>query len=78
MKREDLKKEALKLPSGDRAELAYSLIRSLDEHDDEEPDGEHERLWREEIQRRYRELKEGKAELIPAEEVFVAIRASLR
>jgi putative addiction module component (TIGR02574 family) len=76
MKREDLKKEALKLPSEDRAELAYSLIRSLDE--DEEPDSEHERLWREEIQRRYRELKEGKAELIPAEEVFAAIRASLR
>jgi putative addiction module component (TIGR02574 family) len=77
MKREDLKKEALKLPSEDRAELAYSLIRSLDE-DDEEPDREHERLWREEIQRRYRELKEGKAELIPAEEVFAEIRASLR
>ena len=77
MKREDLKKEALKLPSGDRAELAYSLIRSLDE-DDEESDSEHERLWREEIQRRYRELKEGKAELVPAEEVFAAIRASLR
>lgn len=76
MKREDLKKEALKLPSEDRAELAYRLIRSLDE--DEESDGEHERLWREEIQRRYRELKEGKAELIPAEEVFAAIRASLR
>jgi putative addiction module component (TIGR02574 family) len=76
MKREDLKKEALKLPSEDRAELAYSLIQSLDE--DEEADSEHERLWREEIQRRYRELKEGKAELIPAEEVFAAIRASLR
>ena len=33
-------------------------------------DADHERLWREEIERRTREIDEGRAKLITGEEVF--------
>ncbi|HSS52161.1 MAG TPA: addiction module protein [Thermoanaerobaculia bacterium] len=70
---EDFKREAHKLPVDDREDLAYSLLHSLDEA--EEDDGEHERLWRNEIERRYQEYKEGKAELFDADEVLAELRA---
>lgn len=73
---EELESEALKLPTKGRAELAYRLLHSLDEEGG--PDPEHERLWREEIERRCQEIDEGRAELIPAEEVFQRARAALR
>lgn len=77
MEFKELKLEALKLPSDEKEELAYSLLRSLDDEEDE-LDPEHERLWKEEIERRCREIDEGKAELISAEEVFAELRAELR
>lgn len=75
MKLEDLKLEALKLPTQDRAELAQTLNMSLEEED--AADAEHEKLWRTEIERRCREIDEGRAELIPAEEVFRRARTAL-
>jgi putative addiction module component (TIGR02574 family) len=51
-----LEKEALLLPSHERARLAKYLIRSLDEEEDLEA----EKLWLEEAERRYQEYKEGK------------------
>lgn len=72
MSRDDLEREALKLSADERVEFAYSLLRSVDE------DPEHERLWMEEIQRRCREIDEGKATLIPADQVLAKLRAKLK
>jgi putative addiction module component (TIGR02574 family) len=77
MKLEELEQEALKLPVEGRAKLAHALILSLDE-DEGPPDPEHERLWQEEIQRRCRDIDEGRAELIEGEEAFRRARAALR
>lgn len=44
----------------------------------ESVDPEHDRLWREEIQRRYREYKDGKAEIWDADEVIAELRAENR
>lgn len=68
--------EALKLSEEGRAELAHQLILSLDT-DGYMPDPEHERLWREEIERRWRSIEEGTAKLIPAEEVFARVDKAL-
>ena len=43
----------------------------------ERADPEHDRLWREEIERRYREYKEGKAKLLDADEVIAELRAEI-
>ncbi|HEX7185939.1 MAG TPA: addiction module protein [Thermoanaerobaculia bacterium] len=73
---DELEVEVLKLSLESRAELAHRILLSLDEA--EEPDPEHERLWMEEIERRYRAVREGTARLTPADEVLAAIRAELR
>ncbi|MBN2153784.1 MAG: addiction module protein [Candidatus Lokiarchaeota archaeon] len=72
-KSEEIKKEALQLPVHERASLAVSLIRSLDE----EGDPDTEAKWMEEAERRYREYQEGKARGIPADEVFQRIKSKL-
>jgi len=72
---EDFKREAHRLPVDDREDLAYSLLHSLDEA--EEDDGEHKRLWKNEIESRYQEYKEGKAELFDADEVLAELRAEI-
>jgi putative addiction module component (TIGR02574 family) len=69
---EELKREALKLSYEDREILFYTLHQSLEE---EEEDPEHARIWKEEIERRYREYKAGKAQLFDAEEVLSELRA---
>jgi putative addiction module component (TIGR02574 family) len=69
----DLKKKAAQLPEQERAELALSLIESLDGPAD--PDVEE--AWVQEIERRVRQVEKGEAELIPAEEVFARIRRRL-
>ena len=69
----DLKKKAAQLPEKERAELALSLIESLDGPAD--PDVEE--AWAQEIERRVRHVEKGEAELIPAEEVFARIRRRL-
>ena len=76
MSKDELKREALKLPSQERIELVYEILRATDEED--EPESGHGRLWLEEIDRRCQEIDEGTAELIPAEEVFAELRARLR
>jgi putative addiction module component (TIGR02574 family) len=72
-----LETEALELPSGERAQLAKSLLVSLDEETGDDP-AEIERAWDIEIRRRLAELDAGTAELIPAEEVFAELRARPR
>jgi len=64
--------EALSLPSQSRAEIAHRLLVSL-EH--EKLDDKAEREWKTVIRRRRREIREGKAKLVPADE---AMRNALR
>lgn len=64
--------EALSLPRESRLEIARRLLLSIEE---EKNDPNAEKAWKAEIQRRRREIREGKAKLIPAEE---AMRNALR
>ena len=62
---------------GRRAQLAKTLLVSLDDDPGDDP-AEVERAWELEIRRRLAELEAGTAELIPAEEVFAELRARPR
>jgi putative addiction module component (TIGR02574 family) len=63
---EELSQRALSLSVEDRARLADELLASL-----EGPaDADTEAAWQTEIARRVEEIKGGKSELIPADEVF--------
>lgn len=69
----ELKEKAAQLPEPERAELALSLIESLDGPADEGV----EEAWDREIERRVGEIERGEAKLIPAEEVFTRLRRRL-
>jgi putative addiction module component (TIGR02574 family) len=56
-----LLKAVLRLPAKERAAVAQSLIKSLDERVD--PDSE--AAWMDEIARRVKDVDEGKTKLIP-------------
>ncbi len=66
---EQILQEALALSREDRMSLVDALQESL------EPDKEWERAWAAEVKRRMKEVDEGRARLIPAEEVFAELRA---
>lgn len=70
----EIELELLSLPQRERAELAHRLIVSLDEGKDDDVDA----YWRNELDRRQREIDNGTAELIPAEEVMRRARAALK
>ena len=63
--------DALSLPADVRLGLVEKLLTSLNLPIDEEID----RLWAEEAERRVSQIEEGRAKLIPGEEVFGKIRA---
>jgi putative addiction module component (TIGR02574 family) len=65
--------EVLALPQQDRAYLARQLIASLDET----VDADAETQWHETIDRRSREIEEGKVSCRPVEETVRDIRAQL-
>jgi len=67
---EQLKADLLRLPTEDRAELAYFLIRSLDEADE----GDVLADWEAELERRWQEMESGKSVGEPAENVFAELR----
>jgi len=71
---EDIENEIRSLSANDRMQLLRDLIADLDGSMDEDV----EKTWLEEAERRYKQLKEGKVELIPAEEVFAQARARLK
>jgi len=72
-KLEELEAEVMNLSLEGRAQLAEKLILSLDA-----PSGEENlHLWVVEAERRLKELREGKAKEIPAEEVFRRARAAI-
>lgn len=69
----DLKEKAAQLSEAERAELALSLIESLDGPAD--PDVEE--AWRIEVERRIGQIERGEVELIPGDEVFARLRRRL-
>lgn len=70
--------ELLKLPDEERGELAALLLRSLEPDDGDELTGkEWETVWGAEIDRRMREVAEGKVELIDGDQVDAQVRAML-
>lgn len=73
MNDEQLEAEIMKLDLDARARLAEKLILSLDAPSDEE----NLRLWVAEAERRLRDLREGTAKEIPAEEVFRRARQAI-
>ena len=69
----ELKEKASQLSETERAELALSLIESLDGPAD--PDVEE--AWRIEIERRVGQIERAEVELIPGDEVFARLRRRL-
>jgi putative addiction module component (TIGR02574 family) len=65
---------ALKLDPQARAEIAEDILESLESSSY----GELSPAWEEEIERRVREIEAGHVQMIPAEQVFTEIEASLR
>ena len=61
----DLLQEAMKLPPEARAALAGSLLASLDS----DVDADAEAAWKNEIERRVREIDQGTTKLVPWDEV---------
>ena len=70
---EDIENEVRSLSVDDRMHLLRDLIADLDGGMDKDV----EKAWLEEAERRYKEVKEGDVELIPADEVFARARARL-
>ncbi len=65
-----LRGELLQLPFQDRAELAYCLIRSLDDKDDPGIQA----AWEAELERRWQEMESGEVVGEPAETVFAGLK----
>jgi len=73
---EELESETLKLSAERRAELAHTLILSLEP--EREPDPEIQQAWADEAERRYQDYLAGRTEPVSSEEAFRRVRASLR
>ena len=69
----ELKQKASELSEAERADLALSLIESLDGPADPEV----EEAWRIEIERRIGQIDRGEVQLIPGDEVFAKLRRRL-
>ena len=70
---EDIESEIRTLSADDRMHLLRDLIADLDGGIDKDV----EKAWLDEAERRYKELKDGTVESVPAEEVFARARARL-
>jgi putative addiction module component (TIGR02574 family) len=71
----EIRAGALNLPAPERASLAHDLIVSLDA---ENADPRADALWTTEIERRAREVADGKVDLVDADEVHAEIARSPR
>jgi len=73
---DEILQRVLALPSEERARLLDELLRSLEPDQDDTPtDPAWEEAWAAELNRRAQEIDEGRAQLIPHEEVFAELRA---
>lgn len=70
---EHLLQSALSLPPGDRADIAASLIQSLDDVVDADADA----AWADEIKRRIESIDNGQVSLIPWDQVMREMRQRL-
>lgn len=70
----ELTEEALRLPPDERVVLAESLLLTIDEAHDQVVD----EAIVQELERRLRDLREGKVEGIPAEEALREVREALQ
>jgi putative addiction module component (TIGR02574 family) len=70
---DELKQKATQLSESERAELALSLIESLDDEADTGVD----EAWRVEIDRRVAEINRGDVQSTPGDEVFARLRSKL-
>jgi len=70
----EIEKEFLNLSEAEKREVLRLLIADLEMETDENV----ERAWLEEAQRRYKELKDGLVETIPASEAIAKARERLR
>jgi len=68
---EKVKEQALQLSETERAEIAHLLIASLDDKFDQDA----ETAWDAELDRRVKEIEEGRVRGRPAESVLAEIRA---
>lgn len=73
--RDEIERDALSLPTEDRAHLDVRLLDSLE--DTGESPEEMEKVWLAEANRRFRELQEGVVEGISAAEVFSGLRIDI-
>jgi putative addiction module component (TIGR02574 family) len=71
---EELLRATLSLPPSARALLASHLIDSLDNPDQKEIDA----AWAKEIERRIREVDDGKVEVTPGDQVLAELRSRLK
>jgi putative addiction module component (TIGR02574 family) len=74
---EELEKELMSLPHDDRARLAHELLASLHEEEAQLSPEEWEAAWLAEVRRRERDLREGRARSLPADEVMRALKENL-
>jgi len=74
---QELLREALTLPVGERADVAAELLASLDEGGAEDP-AEVEAAWAAEIEKRARRVMAGESQGIPWEEVRARAEGDLR
>ena len=68
---DDLKREAARLSDAEQAELALTLIESLEGGSDDNGVND---AWRREIERRSDEVDRGEAKLVPGDGVFTRVR----
>ena len=69
----ELKEKAFQLSDAERAELALSLIESLDGP----ADSGVEEAWKLEVERRISQIERGEVVLVPGDEVFARLRRGL-
>lgn len=69
----EIKEKVSQLPEAERAELALSLIESLDGS----ANAGVEEAWQIGIERRVGQIERGEVELIPGDEVFARLRRRL-
>jgi putative addiction module component (TIGR02574 family) len=73
MNSEQLETEVMKLSIEERAKPAERILLSLDAPSDEE----NLQLWVQEAQRRLKNLRDGNAKTVPAEDVFQKARTAI-
>ncbi|NTX15836.1 addiction module protein [Myxococcus sp. CA051A] len=73
--KDDLLTRVLSLPPEERAEVAHKLLLSLDDEPAQEASGSE---WAQELERRATDIREGRVETVPWEDVERQVVARLK